>query len=506
MKTPHIPNIAAQLALHALQRPSKVAIVYGEERVSYREVQDRVEAAARVLRAEGVQPGDIVGVALRDTPDHLLMLFAVARAGAVVLPIDCRWLPQEKERVVTHFRPRCVLVEPGAAIPGTASIAADAGWWARGAALPAGDPWPDGDRGFCLSLSSGTTGRPKGPLLTHAQFMSRFFTHYADLGFGSRETYLNATPLYFGGGRAFSISSLYVGATVVLFAPPHNPQTLADAVQRSGATVSFMVPTMIRRLLAAPPEVVAPMARLSTLISSGSPLTGDERTRIRERLCPNFIEYYSSTEGGGVTVLSAEDQLAHGTSVGRPVFGVLVEIVDEADRPVPRGTVGRIRYTGPTVAEGFHDDPEAEREAFRDGWFYPGDLGLLNDEGYLFLRGRAKDMIIRGGVNIYPLEIETVLLNHARIAEAAVIGTPSVEFDEEVVAFVKLAADTADGAAPLDADAVKAFCKLNLAPYKVPRHVFVVEEFTLNSSGKILKPVLAQLLPTLLPPSPVAAA
>lgn len=491
MTAQRIPNIADQLALHALQRPTKTAIISGAQAVSYREANDRVEHGARALLQAGVAPGDVVGIALKDTPDHLLMMFAVARAGAVVLPVDCRWLPAEKQRVVAHFRPRCVLVEPGDAIDGARCLAVDPAWWAAAAAAPAPASWPDGDRGFCLSLSSGTTGRPKGPLLTHAQFMSRFFTHYADLGFGSRETYLNATPLYFGGGRAFSVSTLYVGGTVVLFAPPHTPQGLADEIARTRTTVSFLVPTMLRRLLAAPAEVVRPLARLATLISSGSPLTADERIQIRERLCPNFIEYYSSTEGGGVTVLSSEDQLAYPTSVGRPVFGVRIEIVDDAHRPLPTGEVGRIRYRAPTVADGFYNDDEAAREAFMDGWFYPGDLGMLNDEGYLFLRGRAKDMIIRGGVNIYPLEIETVLLNHPRIAEAAVIGAPSREFDEEVAAFVK-------ASGPLDEAEVKAYCKQSLAPYKVPRHVFFVDDFKLNSSGKILKPELVRILPNLL--------
>jgi acyl-CoA synthetase (AMP-forming)/AMP-acid ligase II len=174
---------------------------------------------------------------------------------------------------------------------------------------------------------------------------------------------------------------------------------------------------------------------------------------------------------------------------------VHIEIVSAADQPLPLGEVGRIRYRGPTVADGFYNDPEAAREAFVDGWFYPGDLGMLNDEGYLFLRGRAKDMIIRGGVNIYPLEIESVLLNHPAIAEAAVIGAPSKEFDEEVAAFIKLAG-------PLDEAEVKAWCRQNLASYKVPRHVFFVEEFKLNSSGKILKPELARSLPALLQRAP----
>lgn len=493
MSAPRTANIADQLTLHARQRPTKTAIIHGARRLDFREVNERVEHAARALHEAGVMPGDIVGVALRDTPEHLIMLYAVARAGGAVLPIDCRWLPQEKQRVAVHFQPRWVLVEPGEAIEGIANVEVDSDWWLRAAQARAPEAWPDGDRGFCLSLSSGTTGRPKGPMLTHAQFMSRFFTHYADLGLGSRETYLNATPLYFGGGRAFSVSTLYVGGTVVLFSPPHTPQSLSDEVARTQTTVTFLVPTMIRRLLAAAPEVVQPMARLSTLISSGAPLTGEERTQIRQRLCENFIEYYSSTEGGGVSVLSAEDQRAHGTSVGRAVFGVCIEVVSDQHAALPVGSVGRIRYRGPAVVNGFYNDPEAAKEAFLDGWFYPGDLGMLNEEGYLFLRGRAKDMIIRGGVNIYPLEVETVLLNHPGVAEVAVIGAPSIEFDEEVAAFVKLKPGQA-----LDADAIRAHCKANLAPYKLPRHVFFVDEFTLNSSGKILKPELAKRLPSLL--------
>ncbi len=482
-----VPNIADQLTLHAAQRPTKTAIVAGDRRISYREAEHIVERQAAALVALDVLPGTMVGIALQDTAEHLLAFFAVARVGAVVLPVDCRWLPAEKERVAAHFGAHCVLVEPGGEFPQARCIPLDAVWEKLLDTAPPLTSRPDGSRGFCMSLSSGTTGRPKGPMLTHLQFTARFFTHYADLGFGSRETYLNATPLYFGGGRAFSISALYVGATAVLFAPPHTPQSLSAEIARTGTTITFLVPTLLRRLLAAPAEIVAPFARLHTLISSGSPLSESERIQIRNRLCPSFIEYYSSTEGGGVTVLSVEDQDRHSTSVGRPVFGVQIEIVSDTHTPVPAGEVGRIRYRGPTVAEGFFNDPEAQGDAFHDGWFYPGDLGVLDDEGYLFLRGRFKDMIIRGGVNIYPLEIESVLLNHPAIAEVAVVGVPSPDFDEEVGAFVRTYS-------PLNSDEVKAWCKRELASYKVPKHVYFIDEFPYNSSGKIIKTELSQRL------------
>lgn len=482
-----IANIADQLAVHAMQRPTKAAIVSGDRTIGYRELNQGVEQRAGALVALGVKAGDVVGVALKDTPEHVMAMYAVARAGAAILPVDCRWTHPEKQRVTSHFGAKLVLVERGDSFAGASCIEVDDAWAERVRQAPPLSERPDGSGGFCLSLSSGTTGRPKGPMLTHAQFMSRFFTHYADLGFGSRETYLNATPLYFGGGRAFSVSTLYVGGTLVLFPPPYTPQTLAAEVARTRTTITFLVPTLIRRVLAAPGESIAPLARLNTLISSGSPLTADERAQIRERICRNFIEYYSSTEGGGVTVLSGEDQLAYGASVGRPVFGVQIQIVDDANRSLPAGEVGRIRYRGPTLASGFYRDDAAAKDAFLDGWFYPGDLGVLNDEGFLFLRGRAKDMIIRGGVNIYPLEIETTLLNHPRVAEAAVIGAPSREFDEEVAAFVRRSGE-------LTEHEVVGYCRAQLAPYKVPSHVFFVDEFKLNSAGKILKADLRRIL------------
>jgi acyl-CoA synthetase (AMP-forming)/AMP-acid ligase II len=382
------------------------------------------------------------------------------------------------------------MVEPGEAFEGARCIAMDDDWRLRlsSAALP--DAWPDGDRGLLLSLSSGTTGRPKGPMLTHQQLVYRFYMHWAELGLGSRERYINATPLYFGGGRAFSMSSLYAGSTVVLCPPPYSPAELAAEVQRTQSTVLFLVPTLLRRLLEEDANTLAPLRGLHTLISSGSALTATERHRIRTEICPQFLEYYSSTEGGGVSTLSPDDQLRYEDSVGRPALSVEVQIVDNDNRPVPNNTVGRIRYRGPAVAHGFHADPEASQEAFLEGWFYPGDLGAMNDEGYLFLRGRAKDMIIRGGINIYPQEIEATLLAHPSVADAAVVGWPSREFNEEVAAFVVLRSH-ADPAVLVE------WCRQSLAPYKVPRQVFVEQEFPRTSLGKVIKSALSARLSAL---------
>jgi acyl-CoA synthetase (AMP-forming)/AMP-acid ligase II len=483
-------NLAEQLSLHARQRPSKAAVIDGASVLNYCDLDLGVRQRAAALLALGVQPGQIVGIALRDSVEHLLMLYAVARCGAVILPLDCRWKAFEKQRLASHFEPAAVLVEPGEAFEGARCIEAGPAWLALLPLADANQNFPDGDRGLAMSLSSGTTGRPKGPMVSHQKFLNRFWTHWVDLGFGSRETYINATPLYFGGGRAFSMSTLYAGGTVVLCPQPYEPAELADEVARTGASVLFLVPTLLRRLLACDAATLAPLRQLKTLVSSGSPLTAQERVQIRQSLCPNFIEYYSSTEGGGITVLSADDQQLFGESVGRPVFGVEVQIVNEQHQLQEPGTVGRIRYRGPAVADGFYGDPEASLEAFREGWFYPGDLGLFNDEGFLFLKGRAKDMIIRGGINIYPQEIEATLRNHAAVSDACVVGWPSREFDEEVAAFVILKA-------PLEPQALIALCRAQLASYKVPRQVFIVDDLPRNSLGKVVKPELVGRLPPL---------
>jgi acyl-CoA synthetase (AMP-forming)/AMP-acid ligase II len=487
MAAARVPNIADPLILHARQRPTQIAIIQGDQTVDYRMLDRQVSERAARLQDLGVRPGQAVGLALRDSIEHLVMLYAVARAGAVILPMDWRWLPFEKQRLTDHFQPALVVVEPGESFEGTRCVEVDDHWHAALQQVDAEREFPDGDRGLIMSLSSGTTGRPKGPMLTHGQMVFRFYMHWGELGFGSRERYINATPLYFGGGRSFCMSSLYSGASVVLFAPPYTPEQLAAEVARTQSTVSFLVPTLLRRLLQANHTRLAPMRQLKTLISSGSALTAQERQQIRELICPQFLEYYSSTEGGGVTTLSPSDQMRHGESVGRPVFCVEVCIVDEAHQPVPYSTVGRIRYRGPAVAESFHGDPEASQEAFRDGWFYPGDLGAMNEDGYLFLKGRVKDMIIRGGINIYPQEIEATLLGHPAVAEAAVVGWPSREFDEEVAAFVMRKGEVAD------ADLL-ALCKSSLAPYKVPRQIFFLDEFPRNSLGKVLKAELARTL------------
>ena len=308
----------------------------------------------------------------------------------------------------------------------------------------------------------------------------RFMGQCVTLGFNENDRKLLATPLYFGGGRYFTLCTLYFGGTTVFYPPPYQPKDLIETVNRESATILFLVPTLLRRLLtlSEPGKVLMPKLRI--LISSGSILHAEERERIKAQLSPYFVNPYSSTEGGAVSVLQSSAGPEKAGSVGRAAYRTEFEIVDEEDRVVPAGEVGRIRHRSPWLPDGFYNDPEESRIYFKHGCYYTGDLGKVDEDGFLYVVGRTKDMIIRGGINIYPAEIEQTLLSHAAVHDAAVVGWESTEFGEDVAAFVQREGDVEE------AELIE-HCRASLASYKVPKAVLFVEELPKNALGKVLK-------------------
>lgn len=476
-------NLAAAQDEHARLRPDAEALIDGQLRLSHAQLALAIARTAGHLRAHRITPGTLVGVALADHATHVVIMLALARIGAVMLPLDHRWTAGERERVALHFGAALALTEPAMPVEGLPNIEVDAAW-AQAVESAAPDPFiaPGGDAPLLVSLSSGTTGRPKGPRITHNHFLARFRTHWVNLGFVDSDCFACATPLYFGGGRTFVWSTLYLGGKVVLTPPPWEPPALLAVLEREQVSTLFLVPTQLRRLLAEPADA-APLKALRLLFSSGAPLNAQERRAIRERLNPRFCEYYASTEGGGVTLLTAADIDEHPDAVGRAVHAVQVQVVDAEHKPLPAGQVGRLRYRSPGCASGFYLDDDASNEAFHEGWFYPGDLAQLDAQGFLTLAGRAKDMVIRNGVNIYPEEVETVLRSHPDVRDVAVIGMPDPQAGEELLAAVVLS-----GAA--SAHDLRLWCEQHLAPYKVPRQYALLDALPLNSSGKVLKAAL----------------
>jgi acyl-CoA synthetase (AMP-forming)/AMP-acid ligase II len=483
-------NIALALEENAGRRASHPAIIEGDRTIPYSELDSLVRRIAGHLGDQGIGEGAIVGVCLRDSANHLMVLYAVARLGAVILPLDWRWTGPEKRRVAEYFGVALVVVEAGAELAGVASIEMSGAWHAAIAKRQSDAPCAAGGaRPVVLSLSSGTTGRPKGPALTHDQFIARFIIQWVSLGFNQHDRYLSATPIYFGGGRSFAMGSLFSGGTVILFPPPYEPSDLIEAASKYEATTLLLVPTLLRQLLELPDGGAPLLAGLNRLLSTGAILHPDERQAVLDRLNPNFINYYGSTEGGGTSVLLPKHSGAAAASVGEPIYQTEIQIVGEDGAEKPAGVAGHIRYRGPAVATSFYNDPEASAEAFRDGWFYPGDIGKVEEDGLLYLVGRAKDVIIRSGVNIYPAEIEQILLDHPAVGDAVAVPWPHPKRGEDVAVFVVLKG-LAEEQALLD------HCRANLASYKVPRGIFFIEEMPKTALGKIIKPELTLRLVT----------
>lgn len=469
-------NLADAIRAHARERPTHPAVEHRGWVLSYAAFDRAVDAAASALRAKGIAPGEHVGIGLGDRPEHLAWLFGAARCGAVFVPIDCRWTAPEKARVCASFGVKLLVHDEGAGVPGLPALRVAADWAERCSADAAAPSAPGGEAPLAIYLSSGTTGQPKGPVLTHANMAARFDIYRRHLGLGAADRFACVTPLYFSASRGFAMCILHAGGTVVQLSLPMPAGELVGAIQAARCTSAALVPTLIRRLLDEPASAGHRLPGLRTLISTGAPLNPHERAEALARLSPHLHAFYGSSEGGGVSVLSPSDPPGRADSAGRILPGTAVRIVDQAGRELAPGATGRIAYRSAATAGAFHGDAAAGAQALQDGWFYPGDLGRIED-GFVYITGREKDMIIRGGVNVYPEEIERVLRAHPAVMDAAVVGAPSREFGEEIVAYLALRA-RAD-----DRELAK-WCRRELAPYKVPRHFFRVPELPKTPIGK----------------------
>ena len=339
-------NLAGLVRLQATQRPGRIAVRQATRTLSYGELWRSVAAAIQRLNAAGVRAGDRVGVCLADTEAHVVMHFAVAGCGGCLVPIDHRATDSEVARLARAFDVRLLVADT------ERDTGAESDTLVIGAQIEGSDidvSLADGDeRPWLVSLSSGTTGQPKGALVTHRQMRERFVTQWVSLGFNSEDRFALVTPLVFGAGRSFAMSTLAAGGELILAPPPLPPAELVAALNDFQATTTFLVPTLMRRLLALPGDTCL-LPGLRRLLISGEAFFPQEIELFQQRLSRQLIGYYASSEGGGVSVLQPGDFATHGASVGQAAFGVDVQIVDDAGREVPPGTVGELRYRGPAV-------------------------------------------------------------------------------------------------------------------------------------------------------------
>lgn len=488
-------NLFRLLADQAAGRPDERALEDGERIWNFAQLNAAAARFAGALRDMGLNPGDRLGVCLRDTADHLIARLGAGRAGIAVVPMDWRLPLPERATVARNFRLAAVLTEPGGTIDGARCIPVDGNWQDRvaGAAeLPFVD---DASLPLVLNLSSGTTGAPKAAVVSHANYTQRLRNNVAACGPVAGLRYLSVSPLYFSAGGHFCLMTLLQGGTVILYPPMFGAEEYVDAVREHDATMAFLVPTVLRWLLALPIDEPPLLPSLKLLIAAASPLTAEERLQIIRRLTPNLYDMYGSAGGGTITILRPGEIGGHADTVGRAVGDVQLRVVDDAGGELPAGTVGLVRLRGAGVSTAWFDTsgpaaptsvPRAERVT--GDWLYTGDLGSLDADGYLTLQGRADDVILRGGANIYPDVVEAALRRCAGVGDAAVVGRPVQGADPEIVAFVVAAAD--DGT--LTEQVLLTHCRSILPAWMLPAEIRIVDDLPRTTSGKVKR---RELLP-----------
>jgi fatty-acyl-CoA synthase len=485
--------------------PLKIAAKDRFREITYEALNWRVNQLADGLLALGVRKGDAVALSVGNCIEHLEIIFATAKIGALAIPLDIRWKAIELSSVLAALEPRFFLLQEDCTaeldnaktLKDLSSItplflSADRGYSGllngRSSAEP--DVAVSEDDPFAVLLTSGTTGLPKGCLATHRTFVFHCINNAIEKGLGAHDTAILSAPIYFNAGRSFTLGVIYFGGTMILHERFDGEQVLAT-IERERATYIGAVPTMCERMLQVLDRKAYDTGSIRCLAITGGKVHPTVLADLKRRVTPNIYRTYASTDSGQMAISKPGDAESKANAAGRPVWCVDLRIIDEQNNPLAVGEVGEIICQSPLATHGYYKNPEATSASFRDGWFYTGDLGYFDEDGYLFVVGRKKDMVKSGGISIYPLEIESVLYSHPDVAEAAVIGVPDESWGEAVKAVVVARAESM-----LDAERLLAFCKERLSAYKVPKSVEFRASLPHTEIGKVNKVKLRELVLT----------
>lgn len=495
-------NLAALLLAVARARPEAPALS-GEGRTwRWGELAARLQALAGGMRALGLLPGSRVALCMENRAEAVEALLAAWCAGLCAVPINARLHRREIEHIVEACGATLVVTTPGLAdtLAGLAGLVVAPGdEWSRllrAAPVPP-HPAEPGDPAW-IFYTSGTTGRPKGAILSHRNLLFMAHAYYADVAWvNPGETMLHAGPLSHGAGLFLLPHMLRGGHQLVL--PGFDPEAVIETVNAHRRTSFFAAPTMLARLVAHQAVQRLDPRRLGTISYGGGPMYAADLERALALLGPRLFQLYGQGEapmtitGLGRTLHAGPGWRERITTAGTARTGCAVRVVDEDGRDLPPGELGEIVTRSDCVMAGYLADPAATAAALRDGWLWTGDLGSLDTRGFLTLRDRSKDLIITGGSNVYPREVEEVLLRHPGVAEACVVGRAHPDWGEEVVAFIVVRGDGQVGA-PVDAAALDALCRGQIARFKRPRAYRFVWALPKNNYGKVLKVELRSLL------------
>ncbi len=490
-------SLAAILETSARDCPDKTAIVQGRTQICYRELDMQAQAVAADLAGRGIGPGDIVALACPNVPAFPVFYFGVLKTGATVLPVSILLKRDEMAYLLNDSGAKALVCHEGwAELPlGVVGRAAFGDAPACEHLIETDPPAADAsfdtvqrsaDDTAVVLYTSGTTGRPKGAMLTHANLLMNAQL-CVELGrVRPEDVVLVALPLFHVFGQVVQMLAALRQAATLVLAPRFEPGLCLSLMESEKVTLFSGVPTMLWALLTYPDaekhDLAAIASRLRQVTVGGASTPVEILRGFEQKFDVPVLEGYGLSETSPGASFNRHDRKRKIGSVGLPLWGVEIRVVDPEDNPVPVGEPGEVVVRGHCVMKGYLGRPEESAETLRGGWFHTGDIGRFDEEGYLYIVDRLKEMIIRGGFNVYPREVEELLVTHPEISLAAVIGVPDEQYGEEVKAFVV----PADGASPAP-DAIIAWAREHLAGYKYPRIVELRESLPLGATGKILK-------------------
>ena len=489
-------DVSAGVRANAQRFPNKVAVRLGKQTLSYGQLGMRINQVSHLaINYAGLAAGENAALIAGNVVEYFEIVCGISATGAAVATINPRQQPAELAAVLADCQARLIFVDQAnEEVVRSVKLPDDAKLIVIGVeyeALLAQSCKNDLDNGpqewetFAIPYTSGTTGKPKGVCLSHRSRVIGFFAHASVYGcFSTTDSFLVTTPLFHGGGFAFPMGTLYLGGEVELM-PPFQPDVLLDLLSYGRHSGTFVVPTQLNAMLSLENTRLDKLRdhRLTSVICNAAPLAEDTKLRILDYLGEGVLhETYGSTEAGVVTNLTPADMRRKQNCVGPPIACQTIRLLNDERQPIASGEIGELFVNGPTLFNGYFNREEETAACFHEGWFSAGDLVRIDDEGYVYIVDRRKDMIISGGVNIYPRDIEETLFSHPEISDAAVIGVLDEHWGEAVAAFVVKTPDS-----NVNEQSIMDFCKQNLASFKVPKAVKFIDAVPRNAAGKVLR-------------------
>ncbi|HWE14859.1 MAG TPA: long-chain fatty acid--CoA ligase [Solirubrobacteraceae bacterium] len=487
-------SLAQLLTESASQHGQRPALKLDDNVVSYNAFNDGAARVAGLLRERGLQPGDRVGVMLPNVPYFAVVYYGVLRAGGVVVPMNVLLKPREVQFYLsdpgaTHifaWHEVAASAEEGAREEGAEAIIVKPGEFEQllaGAPRVVEDVERDGSDTAVILYTSGTTGTPKGAELTHSNMRHNCRYGGTELvRVAEQDVILGALPLFHAFGQTCCMNNAVAAGACLTLIPRFDPGRALEIIQRDKVTLFEGVPTMFHAMLNHPEREHYDVSSLRTCVSGGSAMPVEVMRGFEKTFGCIVLEGYGLSETSPVASFNHLDRPQKPGSIGTPIHGVEMKVVDDKGNEVSRGEVGEIAIRGHNVMKGYWNRPDATAEVIKDGWLHTGDVATVDEDGYFFVVDRKKDMIIRGGYNVYPREIEEVLYEHPAVLEVAVIGVPDEKMGEEVGAAVVLR----PGEDATEAD-IRGFVRERVAAYKYPRNVWFIDVLPKGPTGKILK-------------------